>query len=192
MGCSRFRQRMAQGALGLMLCLPLVALGQQSAAVPVPPPTPAASSGSLMFSGSSPVSAGSFIQMFGYVVAILMIVGAVVVFFMRSGGFIGLRMGTKAARKLHLQETWMLGHKQFLAVIEYEGRKMLLGVCPGRIDYLCPLEGNEDGVGTENAPDFQEMLARNSTQSVRGSEMNTKPSQPDAKIADTTSGKGME
>ena len=86
----------------------------------------------------------------------------------------------------------MLGHKQFLAVVEYEGRKMLLGVCPGRIDYLCPLEGNEDGVGTENAPDFQEMLARNSTQSARGSEMNTKPSQPDAKIANTTLGKGIE
>ena len=190
MGCSRFRQRMAQGALGLLLCIPFVSLGQQS--VVGPSPSPASSSGSLMFSGAPATTAGSFIQMFGYVVAILMIVGALVVFFMRSGGFIGLRMGTKAARKLHLQETWMLGHKQFLAVIEYEGRKMLLGVCPGRIDYLCPLEGNEDGVGTENAPDFQEMLARNSTQSARGSEMNTKPSQPDAKIADTTLGKGIE
>jgi flagellar protein FliO/FliZ len=190
MGCSRFRQRMAQGALGFLLCIPFVSLGQQSAVGPSP--APASASGSLMFSGAPATTAGSFIQMFGYVVAILMIVGAAVVFFMRSGGFIGLRMGTKAARKLHLQETWMLGHKQFLAVIEYEGRKMLLGVCPGRIDYLCPLEGNEDGVGTENAPDFQEMLARNSTQSVRGSEMNTKPSQPDAKIADTTLGKGIE
>ena len=190
MGCSRFCQRMAQGALGLMFFVPAVALGQQSAAGPSSPSS--ALSGSLMFSGASGASAGSFIQMLGYVVAILMIVGAVVVFFMRSGGFIGLRMGAKAARKLHLQETWMLGHKQFLAVVEYEGRKMLLGVCPGRIDYLCPLEGNEDGVGTENAPDFQEMLARKSTQFARTSEMNTKPSQPDEKIGDKTSGKVTE
>ena len=190
MGCSRFRQRMAQGALGVVWCVPAFVLGQQPSALPAPPPV--SSSGSLMFSGGSAGSAGSFIQMFGYAVAILMIVGAVIVFFMRSGGLIGLRMGAKSARKLHLQETWMLGHKQFLAVVEYEGRKMLLGVCPGRIDYLCPLEGNEDGVGTENAPDFQEMLARKATQAARSSEMNTKPSQPDAKIGDTTLGKGIE
>lgn len=190
MGCSQFRQRVAQGALGLIACMPAAALAQQPASAPSAPAV--SSSGSLMFSGGSAATAGSFIQMFGYAVAILMIVGAAVVFFMRSGGFIGLRMGAKAARKLHLQETWMLGHKQFLAVVEYEGRKMLLGVCPGRIDYLCPLEGNEDGVGTENAPDFHEMLARKSTQFPRSSEMNIKPSQSDAKSVDTASAKGAE
>ena len=83
----------------------------------------------------------------------------------------------------------MLGHKQFLAVVEYEGRKMLLGVCPGRIDYLCPLEGNEDGVGTENAPDFQQILARKAGQFSGESQMNTKSASPDTTGVESKSGK---
>jgi flagellar protein FliO/FliZ len=35
----------------------------------------------------------------------------------------------------------MLGNRQFLVVAEYEGRKMLLGVCPGRIELLSELGG---------------------------------------------------
>jgi flagellar protein FliO/FliZ len=37
----------------------------------------------------------------------------------------------------------MLGNRQFLVVAEYEQRKMLIGVCPGRIEYLCTLSGVE-------------------------------------------------
>jgi flagellar biogenesis protein FliO len=98
-------------------------------------------------------------------------------------------LGAKTNWKLQLQETWMLGHKQFLAVVDYEGRKMLLGVCPGRIDYLCPLEGNEDAVGTENAPDFQQMLARKAGQPGGDSQMNMKTASTDAKGGESISGK---
>lgn len=42
---------------------------------------------------------------------------------------------------LHIKETRMLGNKQFLVVVEHQDRKMLLGVGPGFISYLCPLSG---------------------------------------------------
>lgn len=43
-------------------------------------------------------------------------------------------------RKLQILETRMLGNRQFLVVVEYDDSKLLLGVTPGKIDYLCPLE----------------------------------------------------
>ena len=180
MARSRLRLLPAQGALCCVLLLAADVWAQQGQPI---------SSGSLVFSGASNASAGGLIQMLGYVVAIVMIVGAVVAFFLRSGGLLGIRLGAKTNRKLQLQETWMLGHKQFLAVVDYEGRKMLLGVCPGRIDYLCPLEGNEDVVGTENASDFQEMLARKAGQPSGDFQMNMKTASTGAKGGESISGK---
>jgi flagellar protein FliO/FliZ len=49
----------------------------------------------------------------------------------------------RGERKLNITETRGLGARQFLIVAEYENRKMLLGVCPGRIDYLCTLSASE-------------------------------------------------
>jgi flagellar protein FliO/FliZ len=49
----------------------------------------------------------------------------------------------KGERKLNINETRMLGNRQFLVVAQYEDRKVLLGVCPGRIEYLCTLAGGE-------------------------------------------------
>lgn len=43
------------------------------------------------------------------------------------------------ARKLSVAETRPLGNRQYLVVADYEGRKFLLGVCPGRIDMLSPI-----------------------------------------------------
>ncbi len=54
------------------------------------------------------------------------------------------RRGTpvgRDARALAIDETRSLGNRQFLVVASYEGRKFLLGVCPGRIDLLSPLDG---------------------------------------------------
>lgn len=45
-------------------------------------------------------------------------------------------------RSLAIDETRSLGNRQFLVVASYEGRKFLLGVCPGRIDMLTPLDGS--------------------------------------------------
>lgn len=55
------------------------------------------------------------------------------------------RQGTGAAvrgaeRRLAILETRSLGNRQHLVVADYAGRKFLLGVCPGRIDLLAPLD----------------------------------------------------
>ena len=63
-------------------------------------------------------------------------------FFLRNG-FTLFQPKIKGERKLEISETRMLGNRQFLIVAAYEDRKILLGVCPGRIDYLCTLSGGE-------------------------------------------------
>lgn len=44
-------------------------------------------------------------------------------------------------RLLAVDETRSLGNRQYLVVASYENRKFLIGVCPGRIDLLSPLDG---------------------------------------------------
>lgn len=46
----------------------------------------------------------------------------------------------REARKLAIAESRSLGNRQYLVVADYDGKKFLLGVCPGRIDLLAPLE----------------------------------------------------
>jgi flagellar protein FliO/FliZ len=45
-------------------------------------------------------------------------------------------------RSLAIDETRSLGNRQFLVVASYEGKKFLIGVCPGRIDMLSSLDGS--------------------------------------------------
>jgi flagellar protein FliO/FliZ len=45
-------------------------------------------------------------------------------------------------RALAVDETRSLGNRQYLVVASYEGKKFLIGVCPGRIDMLAPLDGS--------------------------------------------------
>jgi flagellar protein FliO/FliZ len=69
-----------------------------------------------------------------------------------KNGFNFLQPKSKGARKLNVAETRMLGNRQFLVVAEYEDRKMLLGVCPGRIELLSEL-------GSKTAEAFDAHLA---------------------------------
>jgi len=46
----------------------------------------------------------------------------------------------RAGRHLAVEETRSLGNRQYLVVASYQNRKFLLGVCPGRIDLLSPLD----------------------------------------------------
>ncbi|HEX3730545.1 MAG TPA: flagellar biosynthetic protein FliO [Opitutaceae bacterium] len=46
----------------------------------------------------------------------------------------------RTARNLEIAETRPLGNRQYLVVAAYEDRKFLLGVCPGRIQLLAPLD----------------------------------------------------
>lgn len=56
------------------------------------------------------------------------------------------RPGAVLASAGHLQivETRMLGNRQFLVVVDHAGQRMLLGVGPGFITNLGPLEGPPD------------------------------------------------
>jgi flagellar protein FliO/FliZ len=51
--------------------------------------------------------------------------------------------GSRAGHKLAIEETRSLGNRQYLVVAAYEGKKLLLGVTPGRIKLLCEL--SDDG-----------------------------------------------
>lgn len=48
-----------------------------------------------------------------------------------------------AERRLAIAESRSLGNRQYLVVADYGGKKFLLGVCPGRIDLLSPLDGGQ-------------------------------------------------
>ena len=88
----------------------------------------------------APASGGRF-QLAIYLLLLVALLGGGV-FVMRNGlGF--LQPKPKGPRMLEISETRMLGNRQFLIVAEYEQRKMLIGVCPGRIEYLCTLSGAE-------------------------------------------------
>lgn len=52
-----------------------------------------------------------------------------------------LQLPSRTVKKLVIDETKSLGSRQFLVVASYEGKKLLLGVCPGRIELLTPLDG---------------------------------------------------
>lgn len=61
-----------------------------------------------------------------------------------AGGWLVVRgrsvkIAGRETRSLAINETRSLGNRQYLVVASYEGRKFLLGVCPGRIDLLSPI-----------------------------------------------------
>jgi flagellar protein FliO/FliZ len=53
-----------------------------------------------------------------------------------------VNVGGRDHRLLAIDETRPLGNRQYLVVASYEGKKILLGVCPGRIDLLASLAGD--------------------------------------------------
>jgi flagellar protein FliO/FliZ len=51
--------------------------------------------------------------------------------------------GNGSASRLAIVESRPLGSRQYLVVADYDGRKFLLGVCPGSIEMLTPLDGSQ-------------------------------------------------
>lgn len=45
--------------------------------------------------------------------------------------------------RLTIAESRSLGSRQYLVVADYDGKKFLLGVCPGSIELLTPLDGEK-------------------------------------------------
>jgi flagellar protein FliO/FliZ len=113
------------------------------------------------------VPGGSGISLLGYLLTILVLAGAGLTVLFRGGGLGAFRGAAKGARKLNVEETRALGHRQYLVVAEYEGRRFLLGVCPGRIEYL-------SGLDVDGAPpggSFQEILSSDMAQGDKGKEV---------------------
>lgn len=81
-------------------------------------------------------SSGALVTLVGY----SLIIGAVavIVWFLFKRGFIR-KPFVKGEGKLKIAETRMLGNRQFISVVEYEDQKILIGVGPGKIDYLTTL-----------------------------------------------------
>ncbi len=85
-----------------------------------------------------------------YFAALLALAGGGMYFVKRGGIRFG---GNKAGEnRLQLLETKMLGNRQFLVVVQYDDSKMLVGVGPGQIQYLCPLESAD--------ADMERLIAR--------------------------------
>ncbi len=129
-----------------------LASAQDPAVAPNPPsvlvPTERSSAqgGGSSQVGSGVLNGGGTVSLLGYVLTIV-VLGAAGLTVLLRGGFLGVSWGgVKTARKLRIEESRVVGSRQHLVVVEYEGRKVLLGISPGRIDYLCALEG--DGLGS--------------------------------------------
>lgn len=96
-------------------------------------------------------SATALLQIAAYLLLLVALLACGALFLRK--GFNGRLDRKNAERKLQIAEMRALGNRQFLVVAEYEQRKVLLGVCPGRIDYLCTLSGGEES-------SFAAMLSR--------------------------------
>jgi flagellar protein FliO/FliZ len=79
-------------------------------------------------------------RMLGYLSLFAALVGAGV--YIMKFGLPLARKNAAMDRKLKILETRPLGNRQYLLVVGYEDSRMLLGVTPGKIDYLCPLDSS--------------------------------------------------
>ena len=96
--------------------------------------------------------------MLGYLTFFAALAGAAL-YFVKFG--LPLKKGLASDRKLQVLETRPLGNKQYLLVVGYEDTRMLLGVTPGKIDYLCPLDS------TTAPADFSTMMGSVENQAPR-------------------------
>lgn len=82
------------------------------------------------------------LQVIGYLALLVALLAGGL--YLAKNGLVFFQPKNKGPRKLVISESRMLGNRQFLVVAEYEEKKVLIGVCPGRIDYLCALGGKDE------------------------------------------------
>jgi len=87
-------------------------------------------------------------------VLLLVLLGCV--FFLYKKGYIGKLRNTSVGR-LKIKDQLMLGNRQFLLVVEYESREVLVGIGPGFIRHVCDLDGGIQAASGK----FEETLADN-------------------------------
>lgn len=101
----------------------------------IPSTTPPTTKTSIV---PAPPGMDEFSRLLGYITLLAALAGAVV--YLIKFGIPLHRNRSKEERKLNVLEMRPLGNRQFLVVIGYEDTRILLGVTPGKIDYLCPLD----------------------------------------------------
>ena len=92
-------------------------------------------------------------RMLGYTVLVACL--AFLSYYFIKHGLPLYRARNNEEKKLHVLELKSLGNRQFLLVVGYEDQRLLLGVTPGKIDYLCPLDSPHS-----TGADFSAMLAK--------------------------------
>ncbi len=85
------------------------------------------------------------------VLGVVVILGGAGLYLLKRGQ-LGSRSRPAVEQRLSIEETRPIGNKQFLAVAAYGDRRILLGICPGRVDFLCRLDDGPGNVPTA-APD---------------------------------------
>jgi flagellar biogenesis protein FliO len=130
---------LAAVAFGLLVA---PAFAQEASPSPTPPPA-------LKAPG-----ADEFGRLLGYITLLAAVAGAAI--YLVKFGIPLHRARSKEDRKLNVLEMRPLGNRQFLIVVGYEDNRMLLGVTPGRIDYLCSLEKQTSPAA--GATDFSKLM----------------------------------
>ena len=103
-------------------------------------------------------SSGMVVTILGY----LLILGAmgVAAWYLFKRGVFRKPFSNKEG-KLNIAESRMLGNRQYIMVVEYEDNKILLGVGPGKIDYLTSLQGYRN-----DFPKLEPEVSKNSIQEI--------------------------
>jgi flagellar protein FliO/FliZ len=91
-------------------------------------------SGNATTAAPTQTTGGAASSMTLILAVVLAVVGGWMVWRNRRGPGIA-----RDGRNLAIEETRSLGNRQYLVVAAYDGKKFLIGVCPGRIDMLAPL-----------------------------------------------------
>ena len=110
----------------------------------------------ILSEGGSPI--GMLVTILGY----LLILGAMAVaaWYLFKRGVFRKPFSNKEG-KLNIAESRMLGNRQYIMVVEYEDNKILLGVGPGKIDYLTSLQGYRN-----DFPKLEPEVSENSIQEI--------------------------
>jgi flagellar protein FliO/FliZ len=94
--------------------------------------------------GAPVEKSASVTSMLSMLAALALAAGGVWVLFQRRQAG---PLSARGQRKLQIEETRPLGGRQYLIVANYDGKKYLLGVTPGRINLLTPLDAESAGSG---------------------------------------------
>jgi flagellar biogenesis protein FliO len=102
--------------------------------------------------GANPVLSSTQMYIYG---AFILICLVVVMMFWKKTAFGSIKMNKN--QKLKVSEMRMLGNKQYLAVVEYEDSKILLGISPGLIQHLGHLDAS--GRKTPESSELEKILS---------------------------------